>query len=70
MTFNKSKTNKNKLFWVFFYKIICKIKSRSQFTKAFKKNKVVKELLTNKLDLNKPQKIIKPKQILDEKKGK
>ena len=34
MTFNKSKTNKNKLFLVF-YKVICKIKGRSKFIKAF-----------------------------------
>ena len=35
MSFNKSKTNKNQIFLVF-YKVICKIKSRSKFIKAFK----------------------------------
>lgn len=35
MTFDKRKTNKNQIFW-FFYKVICKIKSRSKFIKAFK----------------------------------
>ena len=35
MSFNKSKTNKNQIFLVF-YKVICKIKSRSKFIKTFK----------------------------------
>ena len=58
MTFNKSKTNKNKLFLVF-YKVNCKIKSRSKFIKSIKK--IVKEYLFKKLDLDKPLKIIKAK---------
>lgn len=54
MALNKSKTNKNQIFLVF-YKVICKNKIRSKFIKAFK-NKVIKEGLLNELNLNKPQK--------------